>query len=144
MSTNKDKKDLIKKLNVNKKQICAQLDRFYEFISNINSSTNKAEIKQRHEKFFKCFNSVQLELDCLDVESEDDRQIFEEKFFETMCKFQDSAKEPVEVVQNSITQLSLSPKNIVKLPPINLPSFQGNYDSWLNFLDTYLFCLDPL
>lgn len=41
------------------------------------------------------------------------------------------------MVQNSITQLSLSPKNIVKLPPINLPSFQGNYDSWLNFLDTY-------
>lgn len=140
MSTNKDKKDLIKKLNVNKKQICAQLDRFYEFISNINSSTNKAEIKQRHEKcelLWESFNSVQLELDCLDVESEDDRQIFEEKFFETMCKFQDSAKEPVEVVQNSITQLSLSPKNIVKLPPINLPSFQGNYDSWLNFLDTY-------
>lgn len=136
------KKELIKKLKSDRKQVCGQLDRFYDFIQECDQMTNKIKI---NERFVRCellwddYNKIQLELEYLEECTESDRLIFEEKYFETVCMFKELLSRDISQSNTSNIQGQISSQQIaVKLPPLDLPCFSGNYDSWLGFYDTFV------
>lgn len=81
------------------------------------------------------FYSVQLELEFQDQE----RQVFEDIYFETICKFKDLLKEPAQSSTTEVSNQTLN-SNFVKLPPLDLRLFKGNYDGCLGLL-THLLLL---
>lgn len=131
-------KDLIKKRGV----IKGKLSFFTKFVNSLQNSVlndlNKAELQvriQNVEKFNQDFSDVQDILDLkvseAQVETElEERQTFENQYYAIV------AKAKCMIDQNSPTQSSN--KSCIKLPTISLPSFDGTYDHWLEFRDTYL------
>lgn len=133
------KREIIKKLKSERKQIESQLNRFSEFVSNCSTSTNKLSISERYKKcenLWDSFNSVQLELEFNEESEDQERQVFEDIYFETVCKFKDLLKEPAQSSTTEVSNQVLN-SNFVKLPPLDLPTFKGNYDGWLGFVDTF-------
>ena len=141
MSNKKEKKDLIAKLKFDRNQICLQLNRFFDFISNCDKLTNRIKI---NERFVKCealwdeFNKVQLELDYIEGSASmlSERTEFEEQYFETVYRFKELLQDHLQ--SNSSAGAANSAQSLVKLPPLDLPTFSGNYDSWLGFYDTFV------
>lgn len=142
--SNTGKKELIKKLKSDRAQICPQLERFNTFAVNCDSLASKTSVKERLSKcepLWDAFNSVQLETEYNDSQVVE-RHNFEELYFETICKFKDLLKEHVQtqpVFANYTVLDSVNvQQNFVNLPPLDLPSFSGKYDSWLVFFDAFI------
>lgn len=80
------------------------------------------------------FNTVQNSLEEYTLESDDfdERDDFESAYY--------SALADCEVILHSVQKEEPKPSGNkgFKLPTINLPKFEGNYDNWLEFRDTYL------
>uniref|UniRef100_A0A023F0J1 Putative bel12 ag transposon polyprotein n=1 Tax=Triatoma infestans TaxID=30076 RepID=A0A023F0J1_TRIIF len=104
------------------------------------------EIKARMEKLKELWNQFfdiqgKLSTSCSDesIDIDDESEIFENKYFAIMGKFETILKSN-QVNTNSQLTNPLKVNNIipVNLPSINLPTFQGGYKSWLSFKDTYV------
>lgn len=143
-------------LKKTRSSIKAQLTRFITAYQKIRNEVNPniPELENRLlkiEPLLDNFNDIQLQIEIsadatLGENSEQEREEFENKFFETIT----SAKQFItsksiilrdndnnSVISDSpIVQLNSNNLNI-KLPPITLPSFSGNYDQWLFFKDSF-------
>lgn len=137
------KKETVKRCKSSIKQICSQLDRFYTFVTSCDESSNKVLINERLikcESLWEEFNKLQLELDYLDESSDESfsvRDDFENKYFATMCIFKEITTANVLSNTNPINNASNSNSSAVKLPPLDLPLFDGKYDQWTSFFDTF-------
>ncbi|XP_050305066.1 uncharacterized protein LOC126742465 [Anthonomus grandis grandis] len=141
MATTKEKKELLKKLKSDRKQICAQLDRFSEYASNCDNLTSKIIINERYlkcENLWDKFNIIQIEIENHEESESELRLVFEEKYFETICIFKELLKESTVVSNTVSSNNNVSNQSIVKLPPLDLPIFSGSYDCWLGFFDTFM------
>lgn len=60
-------------------------------------------------------------------------------YFETICKFKEYLQS-----NNNFANLNMNEgqtsmvSNAVKLPPLDLPCFEGSYDNWTSFFDTFI------
>lgn len=137
------KKETVKRCKSSIKQICSQLDRFYTFVTSCDESSNKVLINERLikcESLWEEFNKLQLELDYLDESSDESfsvRDDFENKYFATMCIFKEITTANVLSNTNPINNASNNNSSAVKLPPLDLPFFDGKYDQWTSFFDTF-------
>lgn len=124
------------------------------FVRTVDSLSNSAELtaKQINElklrqrsavNLLQSFNSIQYAIEELVDEKEYDKQLLEREMFESSYY---SAMATIECllenqkVSNTISDNShnCGSKLLVKLPTISLPSFDGSYENWLEFRDTYL------
>ncbi|CAH0715627.1 unnamed protein product, partial [Brenthis ino] len=90
------------------------------------------------------FNNVQNKLDGVLPESQDDEQLDERESFESKyytilaqanCILDNDSNSPnANSCGNDLGNMHQS----VKLPTINLPTFDGSYEQWLEFKNTYL------
>lgn len=138
----------IKNLNKLRGSIKGRLTVFKNYINSFPSVeisfTQRAELKLRLQgarNLFCEFNDVQNKIECILPVSELESQLsvreeFENNYYsiiaKTECLIND--EDPSSERSSSIN----SPFQSVKLPTISLPTFNGDYDQWLEFRDTYL------
>lgn len=140
--------DSIRRLKSDRKQVVSQLERFNTFIRSCDQLTNQIIIKERLSKcehLWEDFNKIQIELEYLEdtPEAISERESFEHKYFETICMFKELLNESNNssnnLNSNNYSQGNIgSVSNAVKLPPLDLPQFDGNYENWSCFFDTFV------
>ncbi|XP_046397397.1 uncharacterized protein LOC124164213 isoform X3 [Ischnura elegans] len=132
----------LRELTYKRGQIKAKLTRFKNFLDTSAEDVDLMQLKVRYEKLeeiWQAFEAVQSEIELFqeDTSTEtNERDLFEELYYELSARAQsvllDSQREGNAGKLNS-RRLT----DQVKLPVINLPSFSGNYDEWMNFYDTF-------
>lgn len=140
--TNEDMiRDLVKKRSVVK----GKLTLFTKYVDSLNTlqltEQIKVELKERFDRskvLFDQFSTIQDELDLIVSESQvekelTERETFENNFYALVTKCKCMLKD-----SDSSQSASNNQRSTVKLPTISLPSFDGTYDQWLEFRDTYL------
>lgn len=68
-----------------------------------------------------------------DGQYEGEREGFENRYYSSIANAKYLMNE-----STTVTNLKSSSNNSIKLPTIKLTSFDGSYDQWLEFKDTYL------
>lgn len=134
-----------------------KLTSFKTYLNNFIATNNLDEIKITELKFrinnFESihseFESVQSEIEMV-VEEPDlpsqhiYRSEFESEFYSTLAQANHIMTSDMELDnQSSVSQTAMSiqtptSNTSVKLPAIQLPQFNGNYESWLGFRDTFM------
>ncbi|XP_053698987.1 uncharacterized protein LOC128745956 [Sabethes cyaneus] len=124
--------------------IIAALQRTETFVAEYNEERDKLQVPLRIQyldNMWATLESVQGQLEDMEASSED-RQLladarasFEPRFFATKANL--ISKFPTSGSNNSRTPVSAALSGI-KLPTIALPEFDGDYNQWLAFHDTFL------
>ncbi|KAJ8944541.1 hypothetical protein NQ318_009704 [Aromia moschata] len=123
------------------------LTRFKNFLDNLDANNpDLLELEVRLKKLDLCwqaFCDIQLEIDILDDnpnDHEQERQTFENDYF----KYEAMARRLLNPQVGSIvgepganSNSLVNEKFNIKLPTINLPVFDGSYENWLYFKDTF-------
>ncbi|KAJ0183500.1 hypothetical protein K1T71_001476 [Dendrolimus kikuchii] len=136
-----DLRDLIKKRGI----IKGKFTLFVKYVQTLDKTKitelQKAELNERllkSESLFDKFSDIQdeIELNMSEFQLEKElleREAFENQFYEIMAQYKCFLKESGSL-EHSFCQ---SNRNFIKLPTISLPSFDGTYDQWLEFRDTF-------
>nr|CAI5857751.1 unnamed protein product [Callosobruchus analis] len=131
-----------------------QLTIFKTFVEDFDlDNGNLHQLKKRLEKIEQCwdeFSKCQLEIELIETDDEyeaKERDLFERNFFEITSKAQQiidnrsvlnrSGTFIDENIPSSEHQLNTNSKTSVKLPDLNLPTFDGNYTEYLQFPDSF-------
>ncbi|CAG9114794.1 unnamed protein product [Plutella xylostella] len=108
------------------------------------NSTDKAELKLRMqsiESLYQNFNQIQCEIERLSDQNQLEKQLeyreqFEEQYFRALAaaggRLVDESMANSTCTRNTSSKLAS-----VKLPEIKLPTFNGSYDQWLEFRNSY-------
>lgn len=137
----------------NVKCALTRFENYFERVKNNPSQTDLdiIELKSRLAKvefLLDEFDSAQLVIEASDAENEvthlSQREEFENKYFQITCL----AKKYISDLDASNSKRDLDSLTInsssnafdlgsVRLPPITIPTFDGSYDNWLFFKDTF-------
>lgn len=140
----------LKKLTSRRGQIKSQLTRFTGFLDDTTNHSKITEIStrlQRIEQGFDEFDTVQSQIEIIDESTEqlDERTIFEEKFFSAISMAKDLINNKMTVNSNSLSNSNVKSNECtsntqfnIKLPQLSLPEFNGAYDKWSSFSDTFI------
>lgn len=145
-----DSDDTIRELNKKRGSIKGRLTLFVKFVNSVRSSSHPSdkqvtELKLRSElakSLFNEFNSIQSSIEMLMVLDSDTaiqlehRESFENSYYETMAEANSLIKR--FSLSESTSNDSKCEASLNKLPTISLPSFDGSFENWLEFRDTYL------
>jgi len=136
---------LIKK----RSHIKAKLTRFITFLNECNENEEKrqetAARLERVETIWKEFDAVQTELEDIneaELQSQE-RDSFENKFYQAVTRAKNiTAIHASNALPERIAQIANQPINIIqpnklRLPTIDIPKFDGSWDKWLPFRDTF-------
>nr|CAH7764842.1 unnamed protein product [Callosobruchus chinensis] len=139
-------------LKIKRGQIKGKLTRFETYFDTIDkenvSEEAIKEMELRLEKvipiyddFYKMQNQIEFHEDA----DEDEITRFESLYFEltssmqALCnKFKDASISGRSDSVRSVQSNQNNVESLVRLPPIKLPTFNGHYDSWLEFKDCFL------
>ncbi|CAG9101423.1 unnamed protein product [Plutella xylostella] len=126
----------------------ARLTLFDKYFINLKdtelNSTDKAELKLRMqsiESLYQNFNQIQCEIERLSDQNQLETQLeyreqFEEQYFRALAaaggRLVDESMANSTCTRNTSSKLAS-----VKLPEIKLPTFNGSYDQWLEFRNSY-------
>jgi hypothetical protein len=121
----------------------SSLTRFTTFFENHKSNIAHAkQISIRKEvlnKTFNDFNDIQTSIELLKDDEEAYRESFETDYYKVIADV--SSYLESHTLTSSSTSVNssqgIAESVIAKLPPINLPSFEGNYIDWVNFKNTF-------
>jgi len=127
--------------------IKASCTRTNTFVSSINSVTPSvaAQLEERKlklDQYWLDYNAIQSQLEVLDENETNDRVAFEEAYYTLSAKIRELLASPL-----ARTVIAASPSNVfdtrdsvvhVRLPKLNLPTFNGKYDEWFPFFDAFL------
>lgn len=139
--TDKEEKDLIKRRASYK----GRLTVFSNYLSELKEPLTQAQYNElqlrlgKIEHVYNQYDEIQLKLECMaeDVSTQlTERTEFESAYFKLVARAQDILAKQNEVV-NSDKCSRVSNNQLVKLPTIQLPKFNGKYDKWLEFRDTF-------
>lgn len=146
MSVKKNNSEIIK-LQTQKATLNGQLTRFDKYLCNINlSSLNLSELATRLEKnedILSKFEDCQLQLEILgeDDDHELEREHFENFYYMVISKARSLLNgQQIGQVNSNESQskpVTNEPLVNIKLPPLNLPHFDGSFDKWLQFYDAF-------
>lgn len=138
--------------------IKARITKFKESISVIEQIRKEAITKKqisdlnlrlkKMNELFTEFESVQTQIESSDSESNLDKRLqerfdLENQFFSVISSAQEIVSAHEERVDSPSRRLSVSSNccnhgtSQLKLPTINMPSFDGNYSKWLEFRDMF-------
>lgn len=138
--------------------IKGSLTRMKTFADNFNVKLQDvAELEFRQEEIpviLKKYDDIQSQIEQIDIGNEsvqlEERGVFEESYYYIRSKFQSLIKlnstSNVESGLNNTNPSGHPAYNpVVRLPPMSLPSFNGELQKWTPFLDSYcaLVHLDP-
>lgn len=143
----------LKKLTSDRGLIKAALTRFARYFNESERPVNVRALQKRLEanvSLYNNYNAVQSEIERIvagkesEVAHAADRDSFEETYFNLIADVE-SYIESVEgrnrvanqAAEQSSTPALASSDVKVKLPTIQLPSFDGNYSEWIKFRDTF-------
>ncbi|XP_050315358.1 uncharacterized protein LOC126749716 [Anthonomus grandis grandis] len=134
----------------------AALTRFENYFQAVKSNRNLSqtdlvELKMRAQKadqLLDDFNAAQLKIAATETdidfdEHDSESEQFENKFYRITSeasKFLIDQMQPQVLTPNVETNLASNSNDDlanIRLPPINLPTFDGSYDQWLFFRDTF-------
>ncbi|KAJ8912395.1 hypothetical protein NQ315_013461 [Exocentrus adspersus] len=113
------------------------LTRFKHFVENLDKENpDLLQLELRLKKLDLCWQSfceIQTEIELLDEsEGEMERQNFENDYF----KYEAMAQRLLKPKVGSKSDEEVKPRNM-KLPEINLPTFNGEYSKWLYFKNSF-------
>lgn len=95
---------------------------------------------RRMESMYEPYDEVQMRLECIvdDVQSQmSERSEFESLYYKTLSRAKTMLNNYNKETQSQHSDRASIHKP-VKLPTIQLPKFNGNYNNWLEFRDTYM------
>jgi hypothetical protein len=121
----------------------SSLTRFTTFFENHKSNIAHAkQISIRKEvlnKTFNDFNDIQTSIELLKDDEEAYRESFETDYYKVIADVSSYLESHTLTSSSTSTNSSqgIAESVIAKLPPINLPSFEGNYIEWVNFKNTF-------
>lgn len=142
--------DEIKSLVQRRTTIKAQLIRFKNYLEKCSERPDEQQIVERLQKIkdtWNVFDEVQSNLESVSLEQSmydnNERSQFEEAYFETTARAQrllailrpPLAEDNRGILRNQASLQNLATK--IKLPTINLPTFNGKYNAWLGFYDNF-------
>lgn len=137
----------IKYLETDRSLIKYQLNNFKMFIEDI-ADDKYIQLSDRIAKateLWEKFDNIQTQLERLDDKQRSERFIFEDDYFETVAiakkllnDFNSSnLLSQTDSISHSFHVQNTSNSNSIKLPPISLPNFDGKYEQWVQFHDTF-------
>jgi hypothetical protein len=120
-------------LILKKNQTIAQLNRISKFVASFPPGDNVNKIKSRMsalDDLYKEFREVQYQIELIDntASETNDRETFEDSYFDTKSMMQSVIDSHVEDTSQEVN---------VNLPQLNLPQFSGSYSEWTSFHDTF-------
>ncbi|XP_055632558.1 uncharacterized protein LOC129773031 [Toxorhynchites rutilus septentrionalis] len=144
MAERKEKK--MRKIEAARRNVMAAVDRIEDFVMNYDPQQHFGEVKlrlDRLEHYMETFETLEIEFAELDDADEfvninlDMRAKFEEQYFRTKAALM--GKLPVVTEQSSSSSRPSTQSGLtgIKLPTIKLPEFNGKFDDWLSFHDTF-------
>lgn len=135
-------------LKKRRETILSELNDFKQFIDSYNVQTSEyieqLEIRlDGTQDLWNNFDCIQVEIeDISDVDESSHRKDFRKTFFDTVGVARHKWKQhnqrnqtntpPGSHVSNTSTD-----SNLIRLPKFDLPTFEGNYESWLGFHDVF-------
>lgn len=146
MSKNNDDSDVMRDLIKKRGTIRGKFTLFYKFlealdVTNLNE-LSLTELKIRYDKaesLITAFSDIQDEIEYNCPHGQMDKELaeregFENTYYSTITK----AKCILDTKNKYSNKSECTSKSTIRLPTIALPSFDGSYDQWLEFRDTYL------
>lgn len=133
----------LKLLIAKRGQAKAQLTRFIKFVDVFTNEKSIVELETRLHKIehntWDEFINVQSNIEIIKEDEIPAREIFENLFFDVVARAKEIIVGHVKAfsVQGSAKSQNIVENNNIKLPTIQLPTFQGSYDKWLEFHDTF-------
>ncbi|XP_069355024.1 uncharacterized protein [Maniola hyperantus] len=146
-------KDLVKKRG----SIKAKLTQFSSFLTLLQTSESLSEVQfkeleyrfRKIEQLYSDFDTLQTEIETLTEPPEtayQDREAFDGTYFRLLSEAQvllspqpnTHGRRSSILSDDSIQSNEERRHDFVRLPKINLPHFDGDYQHWLEFRDTYL------
>lgn len=145
----------LKKLKTKKGQIKGKLSRARNYFNNLDKSNLDSKIIQelelRLEKInplWDEFNDVQGQIYLLDnIDNDVETGDFENQYFDLLSSMQALCLDFKKISNTENASVGSGGgasvhsgvlQSLVKLPPIKLPTFDGHYESWLEFKDCFL------
>ncbi|KAB0797907.1 hypothetical protein PPYR_09115 [Photinus pyralis] len=133
--------ELLKSLKNKRRNLKSSLTRFHTYVSEFTESPDIFELKSRlgkAEHFLNDFENVQSQIECLeDTDETAQSEEFENSFFKVLAKARNII-ENYRPANDTIISNTQSNSNFnVKLPTMHLPEFDGSYDKWMGFCDTF-------
>nr|CAI5861653.1 unnamed protein product [Callosobruchus analis] len=139
-------------LRIKRGQIKGKLTRFKTYFDTIDkenvSEEAIKEMELRLEKvipIYDDFYEIQNQIEFHEDADDDEITRFESLYFEltssmqALCnKFKDASISGSSDSVRSVHSNQNNVESLVRLPPIKLPTFNGHYDSWLEFKDCFL------
>ncbi|KAH9645477.1 hypothetical protein HF086_003494, partial [Spodoptera exigua] len=139
--TEKEEKELIKKRASYK----GRLTVFSNYLEDLNDTLTQTQINElqlrlgKIELLYSQYDEIQLRLECIaeDINSQiSERNDFESIYYKLVARAQSLiAKQDDIISEDKLSRISNN--RLVKLPTIQLPKFNGTYDKWLEFRDTF-------
>ena len=143
----------ITELKKQRATVKAKFTRFINFLKDADNDTNYREIELRLNKVensLDLFEGIQNEIDSLTEETSDDFNEFEKLYFSTMSR----AYELIDTKKSFLTASAVGAAEIatfadntrvhaaqrhnqVRLPKIELTTFNGSYENWLDFYNSF-------
>ena len=133
--------DATNDLKRQRRSLKTKLTKFSNFINDEQNQTKFTEIKLRLKKLdgiLESFEKIQIELDEITREESDEYDIFESQYFKVISQAQDLIDQPnssTSLDQTVISNIASNnaTNNDIKLPDIELVTFDGSVDKWLDF-----------
>lgn len=137
----------VTRLKQKRKSLKSSLTRFSNYLASFDENSSFLELNTRFQKIefaLDEFDLCQSQLEIILEESSDhetQREEFEAMYYSTVAKAKNIMNKnpelhvPSQNIPNFVP--TLDPLSNIKLPPLNLPSFNGNVSRWLQFRDTF-------
>ncbi|XP_013149246.1 PREDICTED: uncharacterized protein LOC106111652 [Papilio polytes] len=137
--------DGFKELTKKRSSFKGQLTSFVNYCKDLKPPLDSVTLKElqlrtgRIEALYARFDEVQLQIECL-VDEVDaqyvSREDFESKYYKALSNAQDLLAACSNSPSSDFKSIT-SNRKLVKLPTIQLPKFNGSYENWLEFRDTF-------
>lgn len=144
MATANTSELVMKELRKKRGSLKCRLTHFGKYVNSFKgvqlTAHQRAELKLRvvgSQSLMNDFNHVQTQIEDISPESEIERQLqsrenFEREYYNIL------ALAECLTVSDERSESSAPSNNAIKLPAISIPCFDGSYEHWLEFRDTFL------